>query len=724
MYQFIRALRFKDTMAFKEQFRSVDVLMIDDVQFISGKDSTQEEFFHTFNALVDQNRQIVISADKSPSDLEGMEERMRSRLGWGLVADIHPTTYELRLGILAGQGRADEDADPRSRCWNSSRTRSRRTCASSKARSTASSPMPSSSAAPVTLESAQEVLHDLLRANDRRVTIDEIQKRVAEHYNIRLADMHSARRARAVARPRQVAMYLCKQLTPRSLPGDRAQVRRARPHHGDARRAQDRGAACCRPRHRRGCRAAAADARDVTATLGRAPPFRQPRPTAALSFTSEGMACYSAIPFAPAGFRAGRRGRGEGDFARRHIRHNRPEPVAMKLTIERAALLRALGHVQSVVERRNTIPILSNVLLRAERGPARALRHRHGSRDRRLGGRRRRSRKGATTAPAHTLYDIVRKLREGAQVEIEAASDKGSLSLRSGRSSFTLACLPSEDYPLMAGGELPHGFTLSAADLKRLIDRTRFAISTEETRYYLNGIYLPCRAQQRRADAARGGDRRPSPGADGDPAARRRRRHAGRHRAAQDGDGAAQAASTRWTRTCRSRSPTPRSASASAMTVLTSKLIDGTFPDYDRVIPTGNDKHPRGRVQALRRGGRPRLDHLDREEPRREAHASSMAASRSRRPAPRTAPPPRSSRCATTPTPLEIGFNSRYLLDIAEQIEGEGARFAMADGGLADHRARRVRPQRALRPHADARLRRRRERAMLPCEGGPCIPIS
>src|SRR3990167_8223415 len=100
MYQFVRALRFKDTVSFKEQFRSVDVLMIDDIQFISGKDTTQEEFFHTFNALVDQNHQIIISADKSPSDLEGMEERLKSRLGWGLVADIHPTTYELRLGIL------------------------------------------------------------------------------------------------------------------------------------------------------------------------------------------------------------------------------------------------------------------------------------------------------------------------------------------------------------------------------------------------------------------------------------------------------------------------------------------------------------------------------------------------------------------------------------------------------------------------------------------------
>ena len=126
--------RHKNTMTFKEQFRSVDVLMIDDVQFISGKESTQEEFFHTFNALVDQNRQVVISADKSPSDLEGMEERMRSRLGWGLVADIHPTTYELRLGIL--QAKAEQLGMPmsRARCWSSSPTRSPPTSASWRAR--------------------------------------------------------------------------------------------------------------------------------------------------------------------------------------------------------------------------------------------------------------------------------------------------------------------------------------------------------------------------------------------------------------------------------------------------------------------------------------------------------------------------------------------------------------------------------------------------------------
>jgi chromosomal replication initiator protein len=217
MYQFIRALRFKDTMAFKEQFRSVDVLMIDDVQFISGKDSTQEEFFHTFNALVDQNRQIVISADKSPSDLEGMEERLKSRLGWGLVADLHPTSYELRLGILqakAEQRRAQIPAKVLEFLAHKI-TSNVRELEGALNRIAAHAQLVGRE---VTLESAQEVLHDLLRANDRRVTIDEIQKRVAEHYNIRLSDMHSARRSRAVARPRQVAMYLAKQLTPRSLP--------------------------------------------------------------------------------------------------------------------------------------------------------------------------------------------------------------------------------------------------------------------------------------------------------------------------------------------------------------------------------------------------------------------------------------------------------------------------------------------------------------------------
>jgi len=222
MYQFIRALRYKDTMAFKQKFRTVDVLMVDDVQFISGKESTQEEFFHTFNALIDHNRQVIISADRSPSDLDGIEERIRSRLGWGLSADIHATDYELRLGIL------------QSKCEALSRkmggihmpekvleflahkiVSNIRELEGGLNRVVAYSDLVGR---PISLEMAQDVLSDLLRANERRITIDDIQRRVADYYNLRLADLLSARRARVVARPRQVAMYLSKQLTTRSLP--------------------------------------------------------------------------------------------------------------------------------------------------------------------------------------------------------------------------------------------------------------------------------------------------------------------------------------------------------------------------------------------------------------------------------------------------------------------------------------------------------------------------
>jgi chromosomal replication initiator protein len=217
MYRFVRALRYQDTMAFKEQFRSVDVLMIDDVQFIGGKDSTQEEFFHTFNSLMDQGRQIIISADKSPSDLQGMEERLRSRLGCGLVADIHATTYELRLGIIAAKAEQMNATVPTKVAeFLAHKIQSNvRELEGALNRVVAHATLVGRD---ITLESTQEVLHDLLRANDRRITIEEIQKRVAEHFNIRIADMHSARRARQVARPRQVAMYLAKQLTSRSLP--------------------------------------------------------------------------------------------------------------------------------------------------------------------------------------------------------------------------------------------------------------------------------------------------------------------------------------------------------------------------------------------------------------------------------------------------------------------------------------------------------------------------
>jgi len=217
MYRFIRALREHNTVDFKEMFRNVDVLMIDDVQFIGGKGATQEEFFHTFNALVDQGRQIVLSADKSPSDLEGMEERLISRLNCGLVADIHPTTFELRLGILESKAERLESTVPRKvlEFLAHKITSNVRELEGALNRVHAHARLVGRD---ITLETTQEVLHDLLRANDRRVTIEEIQKRVAEHFNIKTVEMTSPRRARSVARPRQVAMYLAKQLTSRSLP--------------------------------------------------------------------------------------------------------------------------------------------------------------------------------------------------------------------------------------------------------------------------------------------------------------------------------------------------------------------------------------------------------------------------------------------------------------------------------------------------------------------------
>jgi len=217
MYRFIRALREQTIVDFKEQFRSVDVLMIDDVQFIAGKDATQEEFFHTFNSLVDEGRQIVISADKSPSDLTGMEERLVSRLNCGLVADIHATTYELRLGILQSKGlKLGMEVPPKVLEFLAHKiTANVRELEGALNRVVAHAQLVGRD---ISLEATQDVLHDLLRANDRRVTIEEIQKQVASHFNIRTSDMHSARRARSVARPRQVAMYLAKQLTTRSLP--------------------------------------------------------------------------------------------------------------------------------------------------------------------------------------------------------------------------------------------------------------------------------------------------------------------------------------------------------------------------------------------------------------------------------------------------------------------------------------------------------------------------
>ena len=217
MHRFISAIRSQSTMEFKGELRGVDVLMIDDLQFLIGKDNTQEEFFHTFNALVDAGKQIVVSADKSPSDLNGIEDRLRTRLGWGMVADLHATTYELRLSILDAKASAtDRLVPPKVLEFLAHKiTGNIRELEGSLNRLMAHADLVGR---PITLDSAQEVLHDLLKAHDRRVTIEDIQKKVAEHWSIRLTDMTSARRARAVARPRQVAMYLSKHLTSRSLP--------------------------------------------------------------------------------------------------------------------------------------------------------------------------------------------------------------------------------------------------------------------------------------------------------------------------------------------------------------------------------------------------------------------------------------------------------------------------------------------------------------------------
>ena len=218
MYKFVKALRYKDAVSFKEMFRSVDVLMIDDVQFICGKDATQEEFFHTFNSLIEQGRQIIISADKSPSNLMGIEARLKSRLSSGLVADIHPTNYELRLGILQAKAEQLGVKVPMQviEFLAHKITSNVRELEGALQRVVAHSQLLAGRS--INLSMTQDVLKDLLNAFERNVTIDEIQRKVAEHFNISIREMHSARRARSVARPRQVAMYLAKQLTSRSLP--------------------------------------------------------------------------------------------------------------------------------------------------------------------------------------------------------------------------------------------------------------------------------------------------------------------------------------------------------------------------------------------------------------------------------------------------------------------------------------------------------------------------
>jgi DNA polymerase-3 subunit beta len=348
----------------------------------------------------------------------------------------------------------------------------------------------------------------------------------------------------------------------------------------------------------------------------------------------------------------------------------------MKLTIERTALLKSLGHVQSVVERRNTIPILSNVLVEAkgervaltatdmdlaivDHAPAEI------------------AAPGAATVPAHMLYDIVRKLPEGSQVSLELAGDGGQVAIKAGRSRFTLQTLPKEDFPSTAAGDLPHRFPLAAVDLRSLIDHTRFAISTEETRYYLNGIYVHAHTggkQSALRAVATDGHRlarveMPLPeGAEKIPGVIIPRKMVGEVRKLiEEVDGAVEV----------SLSDT-RVRFAFNDIVLTSKLIDGTFPDYQRVIPTGNDKT----LEVDRREFRDAIDRVSTisSEKSRAVKLSlksgSVVISAT---SPENGTAVEELEVKYEGAPLEIGFNSRYLLDVADEIDGDGLQMVLAD---------------------------------------------
>src|SRR5215203_628412 len=350
----------------------------------------------------------------------------------------------------------------------------------------------------------------------------------------------------------------------------------------------------------------------------------------------------------------------------------------MKVTVERAALLKSLGRVHRVVERRNTIPILANVLIRADKSKL-SLKATDLDLEVIDGVNAEISPGGSTTVPAHMFYEIVRKLPEGSQIVLEASGDRAMLAIRAGRSRFTLQTLPESDFPDLAAGEMTHKFTLAAADLKRLIDKTQFAISTEETRYYRNGIYLHTmgngKATMLRAVATDGHRlaqvELPLPaGAAGMPGIIVPRKTVGEVQRLIE-DGGAEVAIELSQGKIRF---------SIGDVVLTSKLIDGTFPDYARVIPLGNDKE----LVVDKKDFEASVDRVSTVSSER-GRAVKLSISSGRLLLSVTNP---DSGSATEELeieygadPIDIGFNSRYLLDIASQLDGEVAVLRLADPG-------------------------------------------
>jgi DNA polymerase-3 subunit beta len=350
----------------------------------------------------------------------------------------------------------------------------------------------------------------------------------------------------------------------------------------------------------------------------------------------------------------------------------------MKVTVERAALVKSLGHVHRVVERRTTIPILANVLIRADKSE---LRLKATDLDieviETIAAEVAPS--GSTTVPAHMIYDIVRKLPEGAQVGLDASGDRANLTIHAGRSRFTLQALPESDFPDLAAGEITHRFSLPGKDLKRLIDKTYFAISTEATRYYLNGIYLhsvAIGATTALRGVATDGHRLAQVdlaeplGAAGMPGVIVPRKTVAEvQRLIEDTDSevSVELSQTKIRFTV-------------GNVVLTSKLIDGTFPDYARVIPADNDK----KLVVDKPDFEAAVDRVSTVSSER-GRAVKLSLTAGRLVLSVTNPDSGSAteeiEVEYEAEPLDIGFNSRYLLDIATQIDGEAAVLMLSDPG-------------------------------------------